>query len=106
VIKILKQQGGGKCTEACLDEESQALLPKYCNWQQISLEHLLEDLKRSPQLEKFQMEEQVPLPLLLQILLQGALQVISKYMNAYVMRCHANSHLERGGKLTYSYLRT
>jgi hypothetical protein len=101
VIKVLKQQGGGKCTGTCLDEEeSQALLLKYCSWQQILLEHHLEDLQRSPQLEKFQMEEQAPLPLLLQILLLGALQVNSKYMNAYVMRCHANSHLERGGKLT------
>jgi hypothetical protein len=48
------------------------------------------------------MEEQATLPLPLQILLLGALQVNSKYMNAHVMRCYANSHLESGGKLTYS----
>jgi hypothetical protein len=48
------------------------------------------------------MEEQAPLPLPLQNFLLGALQVNSKYMNAHVMRCYANSHFERGGKLTYS----
>jgi hypothetical protein len=50
-------------------------------------------------LEKFQMEEQAPLLLQLQILLQGALQVNSKYMNAYVMICYANSRLGRGRKV-------
>jgi hypothetical protein len=45
------------------------------------------------------MEEQAPLPLPLQILLQGALQVNSKYMNAYVMIGYANSCLGRGRKV-------
>jgi hypothetical protein len=40
----------------------------------------------------------------LQILLQGALQVNSKYLNAHVMRCYAKSHSKRGGRLTYSEL--
>jgi hypothetical protein len=40
----------------------------------------------------------------LQILFQGALQVNFKYMNAHVMIGYAISHLERGGKLTYSQL--
>jgi hypothetical protein len=52
------------------------------------------------------MEEQALLPLPLQILLQGALQVNSKYMNAYVMICYANSRLGRGEKLIHSELST
>jgi hypothetical protein len=38
------------------------------------------------------MEEHSLFPLPLQILLQGALQVNSKYMNAHVMRCYDNSY--------------
>jgi hypothetical protein len=77
VIKVfLKTQGGGKCTGACLDEEeSQALLLGYCSWQQTLLGHLLKDLQEHLQLEKPQIEELTPLPLPLQFLLLGALQV-------------------------------
>jgi hypothetical protein len=50
------------------------------------------------------MEEQAPPPLQFQVLLQGALQVNSKYMNVHVMVCYANSRLGRGGKLIYSEL--
>jgi hypothetical protein len=56
------------------------------------LEHLREDLREQLQLEKLQMEELVPLPLPLQLLLLGVLQVNHKYMNAYVMICLARSH--------------
>jgi hypothetical protein len=75
VIKVLKQQGRGKCTGAFLDEESQALLLGYCNWKQTLLGHLLKDLQEHVQLEKPQIEELTPLPLPLQFLLLGALQV-------------------------------
>jgi hypothetical protein len=64
----------------------------------------MEDLQRQLQLEQFHTWEQAPLPLPLQILLLGALQVNFKYMNAHVMIGYATSHLGRGGKLTYSQL--
>jgi hypothetical protein len=103
VIKVLKQQGGGKCTGACLgEEESEVLLLGYCNWQQTLLEHLRKDFQEYLEWEKLQIEELAPLPLPLQFLLLGALQANLKYMNAHVMICYTNSHLGRGGKLTYS----
>jgi hypothetical protein len=103
VIKVIKTQGGGKCTRASLDEEeSLALLLGYCIWQQTLLEYLQKDLQEHLQLGKPQIEGLAPLPLPLQFLLQDALQVNYMYMNAHVMIFYANSHLGRGGKLTYS----
>jgi hypothetical protein len=74
-----------------LMRRSQALLPEYCSWNQNLLEHL--------RVEKLQIEELVPLPL--QTLLLGVLQVNYKYMNAYVMICHTNFHKGRRGKLKH-----
>ena len=56
------------------------------------MERLQEDPQKDLQVEKLQIEELVPLPLPLQLLLLGVLRVNYKYMNAYVMICLARSH--------------